>query len=86
MCGISNKRPYQQPLAAGRKSESCVMKKNADVELRSRATTERSGAVTVEYLLLVTLVGIGVLVGLAAVRNALVEELDDVAAAINAIV
>lgn len=41
---------------------------------------------TVEYLLLVTLVGIGVLVGLAAVRNALVEELDDVAAAINAIV
>ena len=62
------------------------MKKNADVELRSRATTERSGAVTVEYLLLVTLVGIGVLVGLAAVRNALVEELDDVAAAIDAIV
>lgn len=46
----------------------------------------RRGAVTVEYLLLVTLVGIGVLVGLAAVRNALVEELDDVATAINAIV
>ena len=44
------------------------------------------GAVTVEYLLLVTLVGIGVLVGLAAVRNALVQELDDVAAAISAIV
>jgi F0F1-type ATP synthase membrane subunit c/vacuolar-type H+-ATPase subunit K len=41
--------------------------------------------VTVEYLLLVTLVGIGVLVGLAAVRNALVQELD-VAAAISAIV
>jgi Flp pilus assembly pilin Flp len=47
---------------------------------------ERRGAVTVEYLLLVTLVGIGVLVGLAAVRNALVQELDDVAAAISAIV
>jgi len=46
----------------------------------------RRGAVTVEYLLLVTLVGIGVLVGLAAVRNALVQELDDVATAINAIV
>ncbi len=46
----------------------------------------RRGAVTVEYLLLVTLVGIGVLVGLAAVRNALVQELDDVAAAISAIV
>lgn len=46
----------------------------------------RRGAVTVEYLLLVTLVGIGVLVGLAAVRNALVQELDDVASAISAIV
>ncbi|MFN9049532.1 MAG: Flp family type IVb pilin [Planctomyces sp.] len=46
----------------------------------------RRGAVTVEYLLLVTLVGIGVLVGLAAVRNALVQELDDVANAISAIV
>jgi pilus assembly protein Flp/PilA len=46
----------------------------------------RRGAVTVEYLLLVTLVGIGVLVGLAAVRNALVQELDDVADAISAIV
>ncbi|MFN9035797.1 MAG: hypothetical protein ACK5YO_05860 [Planctomyces sp.] len=44
----------------------------------------RRGAVTVEYLLLVTLVGIGVLVGLAAVRNALVQELDDVASAISA--
>jgi len=40
----------------------------------------------VEYLLLVTLVGIGVLVGLATVRNALVDELNDVAAAISAIV
>ena len=46
----------------------------------------RRGAVTVECLLLVTLVGIGVLVGLAAVRNALVQELDDVASAISAIV
>lgn len=62
------------------------MKRNTRLQLRKQSTAERAGAVTVEYLLLVTLVGIGVLVGLAAVRNALVEELDDVAAAINAIV
>lgn len=52
----------------------------------ARSGPDRDGAVTVEYLLLVTLVGIGVLVGLATVRNALVNELNDVAAAINAIV
>ena len=77
---------HQQPLAAGRKTESRIMKKHASLQLGKLATAERAGAVTVEYLLLVTLVGIGVLVGLAAVRNALVQELDDVAAAINAIV
>ncbi len=52
----------------------------------ARSGSDRDGAVTVEYLLLVTLVGIGVLVGLATVRNALVNELNDVADAINAIV
>jgi len=52
----------------------------------TRSGPHRHGAVTVEYLLLVTLVGIGVLVGLATVRNALVDELNDVAAAISAIV
>ena len=62
------------------------MKKHASLQSGKLATAKRAGAVTVEYLLLVTLVGIGVLVGLAAVRNALVQELDDVAAAINAIV
>jgi Flp pilus assembly pilin Flp len=36
-----------------------------------------------EYLLLVTLVGIGAIVGLAMVRNALVTELNDVATAIT---
>ena len=43
------------------------------------------GAVFVEYLLLVTLVGIGVIAGLAALRGALVNELNDLAAAIMAI-
>ena len=40
----------------------------------------------VEYILLVTIVGIGVIVGLALVRVALVNELQDLANAINAIV
>jgi len=45
----------------------------------------RRGTVFVEYLLLVTLVGIGVIVGLATVRTALINELNDLAQAINAI-
>lgn len=45
----------------------------------------RRASVIVEYLLLCTIVGIGVLVGLAAVRAALVSELQDVAAAIEGI-
>ena len=44
------------------------------------------GSVFVEYIVLVTIVGIGVIVGLATVRQALVNELFDLAAAINAIV
>lgn len=43
------------------------------------------GVVTVEYLLLLTLIGIGVIVGLCTVRNALINELNDLANAINAI-
>lgn len=43
------------------------------------------GIVTIEYLLLLTLVGIGVIVGLCTLREALINELNDLAAAINAI-
>ena len=43
------------------------------------------GSIFVEYILLVTLVGIGIIAGLATVRNALVNELFDLANAINAI-
>ena len=53
---------------------------------RSRPASTRRGSVFVEYLLLVTIVGIGVVVGLALVRVALVNELQDLANAINAIV
>lgn len=45
----------------------------------------RYGAVSVEYILLVTVLGIGVLVGLASVRDALISELEDLANAIMAI-
>jgi Flp pilus assembly pilin Flp len=45
----------------------------------------RTGAVTVEYILLITIVGLGALVGLASVRNSLINELTDLATAIMAI-
>jgi Flp pilus assembly pilin Flp len=50
-----------------------------------RANLRRRGSVFVEYILLVTLVGIGIIAGLATVRNALINELFDLANAINAI-
>ena len=46
----------------------------------------RRGVVTAEYLLLVTLIGIGVLVGLATLRNAIVAELTDCATAVSNII
>ena len=53
---------------------------------RSRPASARRGSVFVEYILLVTIVGIGVVVGLALVRVALVNELQDLANAIAAII
>lgn len=50
-----------------------------------RLLSEADGSVFVEYLLLLTLVGIGVIVGLAAVRSALIKELVELAEAISAI-
>lgn len=52
---------------------------------RLKRPSRRNGSVFVEYLLLVTIVGIGVIVGLACLRVALVNELLDLANAINAI-
>lgn len=45
----------------------------------------RKGSIFVEYILLLTIVGIGVIVGLATIRQALINELNDLANAINAI-
>lgn len=46
---------------------------------------QETGSVFVEYLLLVTLVGLGVMVGLTTLRVALINELQDLADAIQAI-
>jgi Flp pilus assembly pilin Flp len=54
-------------------------------KLTGRLWTQVEGSVFVEYLLLVTIVGIGVIVGLACVKVALLNELFDLANAINAI-
>ena len=51
-------------------------------QLRSR---QRRGALTLEWILLVTVLVIGVIGGLAAVRNATNTELFDLASAISAI-
>jgi len=50
-----------------------------------RLLTDADGSIFVEYLLLLTLVGIGVIVGLAAVRTALIKELVELAEAIGSI-
>ncbi|MBI1348146.1 hypothetical protein GC163_17870 [bacterium] len=43
----------------------------------------RKGSIAVEYILLATIVGIGLIAGLACVRDALVAELRDLALAIR---
>lgn len=53
--------------------------------IRSVLRHRKRGVITVEYLLLLTIIGIGVIVGICAVRNALINELNDLANAINAI-
>ena len=50
-----------------------------------RLRHEVSGAVFVEYLLLLTIIGIGVICGLATLKDALINELNELAAAIEAI-
>lgn len=52
----------------------------------SSLVKETDGGVFVEYLLLMTIVGIGVIAGLATVRGALLNELLELASAIAAIV
>ena len=53
--------------------------------LLARLRSDDRGSVFVEYLLLLTIVGIGVIVGLSSVRLALIDELQELASAIDAI-
>jgi Flp pilus assembly pilin Flp len=50
--------------------------------LGRRLRDDVDGAVFVEYVLLVTLVGLGAIAGLSTVRDALINELTDLANAI----
>ncbi|KAA0131850.1 MULTISPECIES: hypothetical protein [Gimesia] len=43
------------------------------------------GSIFIEYLLLLTIIGIGAIAGLTTLRSALINELMDLANAINAI-
>jgi hypothetical protein len=67
------------------------LKKGSDVLKRRRnesgqATRRNRGTVFVEYIILLTLVGIGSIVGLVAVRGALVDELRDLARAVRSLI
>jgi pilus assembly protein Flp/PilA len=59
---------------------------NVAKQLIHRLAGDTDAAVFVEYLLLLTIVGIGAIAGLAAVRGALINELLELAAAIAALV
>jgi Flp pilus assembly pilin Flp len=52
----------------------------------ARLWNDRRGGVFVEYILVLTIVGLGAIVGLAVLRNALVDELLQLAAAVQAII
>lgn len=61
------------------------MKQTAMKQTVRRLVQDTCGGIFVEYLLLMTIVGIGVIAGLATVRGALLNELLELAAAIAAI-
>lgn len=47
---------------------------------------DQRGGVFVEYILLLTIIGLGAIVGLAVLRNALIDELNQLAQAISNII
>ena len=51
----------------------------------SRLRKDKRGEVFVEYILLLTIVGIGVIVGLAVLKDSLLNELQELSEAILAI-
>jgi len=59
---------------------------NKVLSILRRLWAESQGGVFVEYILLLSIIGIGAIVGLAVVRNALIDELNQLAQAITAII
>jgi len=55
------------------------------VSRRQPAAKQRRGVLTVEWILLITVLVIGIIAGLGAVRNAILSELNDLANAIQAL-
>jgi len=55
------------------------------MQFRAKKQRRRRGMLTVEWILIVTVVVIGIVGGLAAVRNAILSELHDLAGAITAL-
>lgn len=53
--------------------------------MRKRQAARRRGVLTFEWILAISLLVIGVIGGLSAVRNAILDELSDLAGAIQAI-
>ena len=53
--------------------------------LRKHSAVRRNGALALEWILLITIVVVGVLGGLAAVRNATVKEITDLSKAVEQI-
>ena len=52
-------------------------------KLPSRKRSRRRGGLTMEWMLLMTVLVIGIIGGLGAVRNAIISELQDLADAIS---
>ena len=75
----------RRALAPGRTTTSSGPGANA-TRLAKRIISQDDGGIFVEYLLLMTIVGIGGIAGLAVVRGALLNELLELASAISAIV
>jgi Flp pilus assembly pilin Flp len=59
---------------------SCIVK-----SLLKRVWREDEGVLTFEWILLITVLAIGIVGGLSAVRDAIISELGDVAAAVTAL-
>lgn len=74
-------------LTSGYYQGTQAMRRLLDMPLQwwLRLQQEDRGEVVVEYLLLLTIVGLGVIVGLAALKSSLLNELNDLSNAIKAI-